>query len=67
MFSRNELLALRVAVEQKIASVKRGVNTSKEPEFKALYERSLVEYNSLLAKLQEVSAHEAVKDGSGKK
>lgn len=68
MFSDHELSMLAEALETKLQSLRRGVNTSRQPEFKALYERQVAEYSALQSKVVlGGSGNEASSDGSRKK
>lgn len=61
MFSQRELVQLRIATDMKIASLKRGMNTAREPAFRQLYESELSDYSALQLKLlKEVSGNEQV-------
>lgn len=48
-FDQAQIALLSHAIDLAIASAKRGSNTSKQPEFKALYDKSILDYTSLLA------------------
>lgn len=68
MFNPRELVQLRIATDLKIASLKRGMNTAREPAFRALYESELAEYSTLQARLLKEVAHGvSQEDGARKK
>lgn len=46
-FSNEELAMLGHALQLKIASLKRASNASREPEFKALYDKQVSAYTGL--------------------
>lgn len=53
MFDVNELEMIENAIALKIASAKRGFNSSKEPEFKEVFLAQENRYNMLLVKVQQ--------------
>lgn len=67
MFTQMELAMLRHGLECKMSSLRRAVNTHKEPEFKALAERHLAEYTALDFKVAQEKPDEAPSHVSGKK
>lgn len=54
MFNVNEKTLILTALDQSIASQKRGQNTTKNPEFKVLYEKLETELHTLKAKIQGI-------------
>lgn len=69
MLSKEDLVRCRVAVDLKIASLRRGQNTAKEPAFRDLFTQELNSFTLLQSNLLQELANEQVpsKDVSGKK
>lgn len=54
MFTNIELVALEIALDKEIASQRRAINTSKQPQFKALAEKLCAEFEQLRHKVVEL-------------
>lgn len=51
-FNEQELSILENALEQALASAKRGQNTAKQPEFKELYKQAEGKLQAILGKIK---------------
>lgn len=66
MFTAMDKLMLVEAVNIKLQSLRRGVNTSRSPEFKALFERQVSDYSGLHLKLSAMEVTNGqVQEGDG--